>query len=81
VPIIALPATAGAHSRVIATLSGPVSTARCDAGVFVTEYGIADLRGQPVAARRRRMLDIAHPEHRARLEREAGAERQQPATA
>jgi acyl-CoA hydrolase len=74
VPIIALPATAGARSRVVAALSGPVSTARCDAGVFVTEYGIADLRGLPLAARRRRMLDIAHPEHRARLEREAGAE-------
>jgi acyl-CoA hydrolase len=77
VPIIALPATAataGAHSRIVATLSGPVSTPRCDAGVFVTEYGIADLRGLPLAARRRRMLDIAHPEHRARLEREAGAE-------
>lgn len=74
VPIIALPATAGAHSRIVATLSGPVSTPRCDAGVFVTEYGSADLRGLPLAARRRRMLDIAHPEHRARLEREAGAE-------
>ena len=56
-------------------LSGPVSTPRCDAGVFVTEYGIADLRGLPLAARRRRMLDIAHPEHRARLEREARPER------
>ena len=54
-------------------LSGPVSTPRCDAGVFVTEYGVADLRGLPLAARRRRMLDIAHPEHRARLEREAFA--------
>lgn len=73
VPIIALPATAGAHSRIVATLSGPVSTPRCDAGVFVTEYGIADLRGLPLVARRRRMLDIAHPEHRARLEREAFA--------
>jgi acetyl-CoA hydrolase len=71
VPIIALPATAGVRSRIVATLSGPVSTPRCDAGVFVTEYGMADLRGLPLAARRRRMLDIAHPEHRARLEREA----------
>ncbi len=81
VPIIALPATAGAHSRIVATLSGPVSTPRCDAGVFVTEYGIADLRGLPLAARRRRMLDIAHPAHRARLEREACAERRQAAAA
>ena len=81
VPIIALPATAGAHSRIVATLSGPVSTPRCDAGVFVTEYGIADLRGLPLAARRRRMLDIAHPEHRARLEREAFARPRHPAAA
>jgi acetyl-CoA hydrolase len=81
VPIIALPATAGAHSRIVATLSGPVSTPRCDAGVFVTEYGVADLRGLPLAARRRRMLDIAHPEHRARLEREAFTERRHPAAA
>lgn len=71
VPIVALPATAGALSRIVATLSGPVTTPRCDAGVFITEYGIADLRGLPLAARRRRMLDIAHPEHRARLQHEA----------
>jgi acyl-CoA hydrolase len=74
VPIFALPATAGRHSRIVATLSGPVSTPRCDAGVFVTEYGVADLRGLPLAARRRRMLDIAHPAHRARLDTEAFAE-------
>ena len=71
VPMIALPSTAGSHSRVVAHLAGPVSTPRCDAGVFVTEYGSADLRGLPIAARIRRMLDIAHPDHRERLEREA----------
>jgi acetyl-CoA hydrolase len=73
VPVVALPATAGAHSRIVAALSGPVSTPRCDAGVFVTEYGIADLRGLPLAARMRRMLDIAHPSHRARLDQEGVA--------
>lgn len=70
VPVVALPSTAGAHSRIVATLSGPTSTPRCDAGVFVTEHGVADLRGLPLAARMRRMLDIAHPSHRARLEQE-----------
>ncbi|VTU21496.1 Succinyl-CoA:coenzyme A transferase [Variovorax sp. PBL-H6] len=70
VPVVALPSTAGAHSRIVARLSGPVSTPRCDAGVFVTEYGVADLRGAPLAARMRRMIDIAHPSHRARLEQE-----------
>ena len=66
--IIALPATAGARSRIVSSLSGPVTTPRCDAGIFVTEYGVADLRGLGLAARRRRMLDIAAPEHRAALE-------------
>lgn len=70
VPVVALPSTAGAHSRIVATLSGPVSTPRCDAGVFATEFGVADLRGLPLAARMRQMLDIAHPSHRARLEQE-----------
>ena len=70
IPVVALPATAGATSRIVATLSGPVSTPRCDAGVFVTEHGMADLRGLPLAARVRRMVDIAHPSHRERLARE-----------
>lgn len=61
-PIVALPA-----SRIVAALSGPVSTARADAGIFVTEYGIADLRGQPLAQRRRCMVEIAHPDHREAL--------------
>lgn len=68
-PIIALPATTrkGA-SRIVSQLSGPVSTPRSDAGIIVTEHGVADLRGQPLSRRVRRMLDIAAPEHRAALE-------------
>jgi acyl-CoA hydrolase len=66
-PIIALPATAKSASRIVARLSGPVSTARSDAGVVVTEYGVADLRGLPLARRRERLIAIAHPGHRARL--------------
>lgn len=66
--IIALPATALARSRIVATLSGPVTTPRCDAGIFVTEHGVADLRGLGLAARRRRMIDIAAPEHRTALD-------------
>jgi acyl-CoA hydrolase len=73
VPVVALPSTAGARSRIVATLSGPVSTPRCDAGVFATEHGIADLRGLSIAARVKRMLDIAHPDHREQLERDAHA--------
>jgi len=72
-PIVALPATAGkvSSSRIVATLSGPVSTPRADAGLIITEHGVADLRGQPLTVRLRRMLDIAAPEHREALERDA----------
>ena len=38
-----------------------------DAGVIVTEYGVADLRGAPVTVRYERMLAVAHPDHRAAL--------------
>ncbi|AWP78297.1 acetyl-CoA hydrolase/transferase family protein [Bordetella bronchiseptica] len=71
VPIVALPATAKGSTRIVAQLSGPVSTPRCDAGLIVTEHGVADLRGLSLSRRVRCMLDIAAPEHRAELERQA----------
>ncbi|MES2260337.1 MAG: acetyl-CoA hydrolase/transferase C-terminal domain-containing protein [Pseudomonadota bacterium] len=76
-PIIALPSrTEGSAvqaplSRIVATLQGPVSTARSDAGVIVTEHGIADLRGLSITQRVRRMIAIAHPDMRDELERKA----------
>ena len=70
-PIVALPSTAGKTSRIVARLDGPVSTPRSDAGIFVTEYGVADLRGAPLSARVRKMIAIAHPDFREQLEREA----------
>ena len=72
-PIVALPATAKGASRIVAQLSGPVSTPRADAGLVVTEHGVADLRGQPLSRRVRRLLDIAAPGHREALERQAHA--------
>ena len=63
-PIVALSSTAGKHSRIVAKLNGPVSTPRSDAGIIVTEYGVADLRGATLGERARRLLAIAHPEHR-----------------
>ena len=54
--IIALPA-----SRVVERLSGPVSVPRSEAGVFVTEHGVADLRGCTLAERERRMRAVASP--------------------
>jgi acyl-CoA hydrolase len=74
VPVIALPSTAGkGASRIVASLSGPVSTPRSDAGIVVTEYGVADLRGLTLRQRRARMLAIAHPDHRDALDRTASA--------
>ena len=70
-PIVALPSTAGKASRIVAKLSGPVSTPRSDAGIIVTEYGVADLRGLPLSERAKRMIAIAHPDFREQLEREA----------
>ncbi len=75
IPVIALPSTAspgsgGAASRIVAALSGPASQARADAGVVVTEYGVADLRGCTLPERRERMLAIAHPDYRQALEKE-----------
>jgi len=74
-PIVALPSMAGrhSHSRIVAQLAGPVSTSRADAGLIVTEHGIADLRGQPVAERIRRMIAIADPRFRETLERDVSA--------
>ncbi|HFZ8995315.1 TPA: acetyl-CoA hydrolase/transferase family protein [Citrobacter freundii] len=68
-PVIALPSTAlgGTQSRIVGRLSGPVSTPRADAGLIVTEYGVADLRGCDLPERVRRMIAIAHPEFRDRL--------------
>ena len=70
--IIVLPATArgGTVSRIVARLAdGVVSTPRSDADVIVTEYGVADLRGQGTHERVKRLIAIAHPDHRERLER------------
>ncbi|MGH7878080.1 MAG: acetyl-CoA hydrolase/transferase C-terminal domain-containing protein, partial [Candidatus Binataceae bacterium] len=72
--IIAFPATArgGKISRIVTRLSGPVTTARSDADLIVTEYGVAELRGQPLTERVRRMVAISHPDFREALERSLG---------
>ncbi len=70
-PIVALPSTAGKASRIVAKLGGPVTTPRSAAGIIVTEYGVADLRGLPLSERPNRMIAIAHPDVRDRLAREA----------
>lgn len=71
-PIVALPATAGTGlhkvSRIVVSLSGPATIPRSDAGLIVTEYGVADLRGLPLLERAKRLISIAAPEFREELE-------------
>lgn len=73
--IIALPATArgGSVSRIVERLCGPVTTARSDVDVIVTQFGAAELKGQPLAERARRLSAIAHPDFREGLQRAAHA--------
>jgi acyl-CoA hydrolase len=76
--IIALPATAkgGKISRIAPALSGPVTTARSDVDVIVTEFGAAELKGRTLAERTRRLVAIAHPDFQEELDRAAHTIRQ-----
>jgi acetyl-CoA hydrolase len=66
--IIALPATASdGASRIVARLSGPVTTPRADVDIIVTEHGVADLRGASERERARRIRAIAAPAARESL--------------
>ena len=48
-----------------------VTSARSEVDVIVTEFGAAELRGQTLAERARRMVAIAHPDFREELDRAA----------
>lgn len=74
VSIIALPATArgGAESRIVARLSGPVTTARSEVDLIATEFGAVRLAGLGLRERMRAMIGIAAPAHRERLAEQAG---------
>jgi acyl-CoA hydrolase len=67
--IIALQSTTSDRtSRIVVSLDhGVVSTARSEVEYVITEYGVADLRGRPIAERVRALAAIAHPDHRAAL--------------
>jgi acetyl-CoA hydrolase len=67
VPITVLASTSGARPCIVTELAGPASIPRADAGIVVTEYGSADLRGRSLRDRRRLLTEIAHPDHRERL--------------
>lgn len=73
-PIIALPATTSKGlSRIVSTLNpgAGVVTTRAHAHYIVTEYGVAELYGRTIRERIRSLINISHPDHRERLEREA----------
>lgn len=70
-PIIAISSQTGKGiSKIVPTLrqgAGVVST-RANVHYVITEYGIAYLYGQSMKERARRMIRIAHPDHRESLE-------------
>lgn len=73
-PIIALPAaTSSGLSRIVSFLKpgAGVVTTRAHVHYVVTEYGVANLYGKNLRQRARLMIEIAHPDHREQLEREA----------
>ncbi|MEO5586289.1 MAG: acetyl-CoA hydrolase/transferase C-terminal domain-containing protein [Novosphingobium sp.] len=69
--VLAATAKAGSISKIVPALSGPVTTARTEVDVVVTEYGAAELKGQTLAERARRLIAIAHPDFREALDRAA----------
>jgi 4-hydroxybutyrate CoA-transferase len=73
-PIIALPSvTSKGISRIVSQLKpgASVVTTRAHIHYVVTEYGIAYLPGKNLRERARALINIAHPQHREDLERDA----------
>lgn len=73
-PIIALPSsTSRGVPRIVSFLKpgAGVVTTRAHVHYVVTEYGVANLYGMNLRQRARALINIAHPDHREALEREA----------
>jgi acetyl-CoA hydrolase len=68
--IIALPSISrdAKASRIVAACA-TVTTPAADADLVVTEWGVASLRGVSYAERARRLIAIAHPDHRDSMRR------------
>jgi len=78
VPIIALPSTTTLRdgrviSRIVHMLNhgAGVVTSRNHVHYIVTEYGVADLYGKSIRRRAEQLINIAHPEFREELTRQA----------
>lgn len=70
---IALPSqTNKGISRIVPFLNkgAGVVTTRAHVHYVVTEYGVADLYGKTIKQRAKALINIAHPNHRERIERE-----------
>jgi acyl-CoA hydrolase len=63
----------GSASRIVPRLhpGAAVTTFKNIVDNVVTEFGVAELRGSPIAERTRRLIDVAHPKFRDELHREA----------
>jgi len=74
-PVIALPSTTrdGKVSKIVPTLKpgAGVVTTRADVHYIVTEYGAAYLHGKNLRQRVEALINIAHPDFRPMLEKEA----------
>ena len=73
-PIIALPSTTSrGESRLVNCLKpgAGVVTTRAHVHYVVTEYGVANLYGKNLKERAKALIELAHPNHRERLEKEA----------
>ena len=73
-PVIALPSqTARGESKIVPFLKegAGVVTTRAHVHYIVTEYGAANLYGRNLKQRARALIEISHPDHRERLDREA----------
>ncbi len=66
--IVAMTATArgGTVSRIVPRVE-VVTALRTDVDIVVTEFGIADIRNEPLAARAEKLVAIAHPDFRDEL--------------
>lgn len=73
VPIIALPSTAKQFSRIVPMLKqgAGVVTGRNHVHYVVTEYGVADLYGKTIHQRAQALINVAHPQFREELTRQA----------